>query len=96
MASNAALRSIYPVRSPAFLWKAESGCRSHSGGRVCEELKRANGSVLHVFRIPTSKMQYEWYDLLSSKPSLNSMCMWFRLFIETNILYLTLSLLECV
>jgi len=37
-ATNAVLRSIYSVPSSAFLWRAECGCRSHSGGRGCEEL----------------------------------------------------------
>lgn len=66
-ATDAALRTVYPVPSPTSLWRAECGCRSHSVGRSCEELKRANASVFHVFPIPTSKMQYKCYELLSSE-----------------------------
>lgn len=84
------------MSSPAFFWRSLCGCRSHCGGRGCEELKRANTGVVYVFPIRTSKMQYEWYDLLSPVTKFQ-LCVWgFRLFIETNLLYHTLPLLESV
>lgn len=42
--------------SPAFLWRDEHGYRSQSGGRGCEDLKRANAGVLHGFLILTRKI----------------------------------------
>lgn len=53
---SSTLRSVYPVPSPAFLWRAACGLHSHSDGRGCEELKRVDASVFHVFLLSSSKM----------------------------------------
>lgn len=82
------------MSSPAFFWRSLCGCRSYCGGRGCEELKRANTGVVYVFPI-RSAVGMVRFALFRNQVS--ALCMGgFRLFLETNLLYHTLPLLESV
>lgn len=89
-ATNSALRSIYPVSSPAFFWRSLCGCRSHCGRRGCEKLKRANTGVVYAFPI-SSAVGMVWFA--SFRNQVSALCMGGLGYFLKQIYFITLSLL---
>lgn len=85
------MRSIYPVSSPVFFWRSLWGCRSHCGGRGCEELKRANtGCPCFSHTHQRSAVWMVWFAFFRNQVS--TLCLGVLGYFLQQIYFITLSL----